>query len=99
MYKRLTSRPGQSSIWPQRGRWWPDKKGKDEDVVNIPPNEVAEEEVEESQPVIFRHRLWEQLPKHNGKGKESIHFHSEESAEEEMLNLWRMMMKRMMKRI
>ena len=88
-YKRLTSRPGHRSIWPQRGRRSSNKKGKDEDVINIPPNEITEKEVEESEPVLLRHRLWEstsQLSKHNGKGKEPIGFHSEESVEEESLD-------------
>ena len=59
MYKRLTSRLGQSSIWPQCGRQSSDKKEQDEDVIDIPPKEVAEEEVEESEPVLFRSGLWE----------------------------------------
>jgi hypothetical protein len=84
IYKYLTSRPGQSSVWPQRVRRPSDKKGKDEDIINILPNEAAEEEMEESELIKFLDRMWEGeywRSTYNGKGKEPIRFHPEESME------------------
>jgi hypothetical protein len=62
-----------------------DKK-KDKDVIDIPPNEVTEEEVKESEPVILRSCLWLTrfpLSEHNGKGKEPIRLHPHEIIEDD----------------